>query len=321
MRRRFMTWYVAKREKRNGIPEPPILPNPRPHSLTPSPSTEALSQSRQDTPFFQILPHEIRRQILIEAFGGRTVHMDLTYNHPPMPGNEDVHAMNQEWRLGLDKTRPKSWYWRGCTCHRGPPPGSIFFRKGSYSTTAVADDDCCMGLANCSCRQSYVEGIEILYSTNTIHISSATLLANLPAYIVPQRLSTITALEIAWFIDSDYHSGKNVAREKDLHTILLILDNHFPSLKTLNLALKLGLPKNAPAQLEHLFGILDGFFIRHLSDRMREPFAVSISYVAYKGFEDEIVRAQGHKGNVFHWQIWRFFGGDVTMAIGFTLGK
>jgi hypothetical protein len=144
-----MTWYVARREKHNGVPEPPTLPRLRPHILTPSPSTEALPQSRQVAPFFQMLPPEIRRQILMMAFGDRTVHMDLTYDHPPMPGKRETHAMNQEWHLGLDKTRPKSWQWKGSTCHRYPPPGSIYFRKGSYSTQAVANDNCCVGLAVC----------------------------------------------------------------------------------------------------------------------------------------------------------------------------
>ena len=149
MRRRFMTWYVAKREKHNGIPEPPTLPNPRPHILTPSPSTEALSQSCHAASFFQILPIEIRRQILIEAFGDRTIHMDLIYGHPPMPGNKEAHAMIQEWRLGLDKSRPKSWFWRGCTCHRKPPPWHPAIATESYSTRAVDKDRCCVGLAHC----------------------------------------------------------------------------------------------------------------------------------------------------------------------------
>ncbi|KAH7187451.1 hypothetical protein BKA60DRAFT_587781, partial [Fusarium oxysporum] len=258
-----------------------------------------------------ILPIEIRRQILIEAFGDRTIHMDLTYGHPPMPGNKEAHAMIQEWRLGLDKSRPKSWSWRGCTCHRKPPPWHPAIVTESLSTRAVDKDRCCVGLAHCcdmwtkngkelygcwigalgwlqTCRQAYTEGIDVLYNVCV---------------------------------------GKNLPREKDLNAILLILDNHFPSLKKLNLALKLGLSKDAETQFKYLFVILDEFFIRHVSDRMREPFAVSVSYAAYEMF--------------FHWQIWRFFGGeyvlpqkpwtgdyfnsspgqDVTMGIGFILAR
>ncbi|KAG4273148.1 hypothetical protein FPRO04_09985 [Fusarium proliferatum] len=336
MKRRLMTWYVAKRERQNGVPEPPTLPSPRPHILTPSPSIEALSQSQQTALFFQMLPYEIRRQVLIEAFGDRTVHMDITYNHPPMPGNKQTHAMIQEWWSGLDKSRPKSWSWRGCTCHRKPPPWHPVIATESYSSRAVDKDRCCVGIAHCcdmwekngeelygcwigalgwlqTCRQAYTEGINVLYSTNTIHISSAILLINLPAYILPQRLSAITSLEIIWSVETDACKGKDIPHEKDLKAILLILDNHFPSLKRLNLALKLGLSKGGETEFGHIFAILDDFFNRHTSDRMQEPFAVSISYAAYVELRREIIRSQGHEGDTFHWQIWRSFDGEYVL--------
>ncbi|KAF5549995.1 hypothetical protein FMEXI_4001 [Fusarium mexicanum] len=336
MKRRFMTWYVAKREKHNGVPEPPTLPTPRPHILTPSPSSETLPQSQQTAPFFQMLPYEIRRQVLIEAFGDRTIHMDLTYNHPPMQGNKRTHAMIQEWRLGLDKSRPKSWYWRGCTCHHKPPPWHPAIATESYSARAVDKDRCCIGLGQCcdmwsknskdlygcwigamgwlqTCRQAYTEGIDVLYTTNTIHISSATLLVDLTAYILPQRLSSIRALEIIWFVETDVCIGKNLPRERDLNAILRILDRYFPDLKRLNLALKLGLSKNVETHVHWLFDTLDSFFIRRVSDCMREPFAVSIPFAVYAELRREIARAQGHEGRTFHWQIWRFFGGEYVL--------
>ncbi|KAF5252511.1 hypothetical protein FANTH_2405 [Fusarium anthophilum] len=336
MKRRFMTWYVAKREKHNGIPEPPTLPTPRPHILTPSPSSDALPQSQQTAPFFQMLPYEIRRQVLIEAFGDRTIHMDLTYNHPPMQGNKRAHAMIQEWRLGLDKSRPKSWYWRGCTCHHKPPPWHPAIATESYSARAVDKDRCCIGLGQCcdmwsknskdlygcwigamgwlqTCRQAYTEGIDVLYTTNTIHISSATLLVDLTTYILPQRVSSIRSLEIIWFVETDVCIGKNLPRERDLNAILRILDRHFPDLKRLNLALQLGLSKKVETHVHWLFDTLDSFFIRRVFDCMREPFAVSIPFAVYIELRREIARVQGHEGNVFHWQIWRFFGGEYVL--------
>lgn len=160
---------------------------------------------------------------------------------------------------------------------------------------------------------SYTEGISVLYSTNTIHISSAILLTDLPAYILPQRLSAIASLEIIWSVETDVCKGKDIPREKDLKAILLILDNHFPSLKRLNLALKLGLSKGGETEFGHIFAILDDFFNRHTSDRMQEPFAVSISHAAYVELRREITRAQGHKGDTFHWQIWRSFDGEYVL--------
>ncbi len=43
---------------------------------------------------------------------------------------------------------------------------------------------------------SYTEGIEILYSSNTIHIRSIILLRHLPVLLPPQRLASITSLEL-----------------------------------------------------------------------------------------------------------------------------
>ncbi|KAF5566510.1 hypothetical protein FPHYL_3735 [Fusarium phyllophilum] len=282
------------------------------------------------------LPCEIRRQVLIEAFGDRTIHMDLTYNHPPMPGNKQAHAMIQEWRLGLDKSRPKGWYWRGCTCHRKPPPWHPAIATESLSARAVDKDRCCVGLAQCcemwcknckelygcwigamgwlqTCKQAYTEGIDVLYRTNTIHISSPTFLVDLMAYILPQRSSSIKSLEIIWFVETDVCIGKNLPRDKDLNAILLVLDNHFPNLKRLNLALKLGLSKNVETHYQYLFDILDTFFMRRVSDCMRKPFAVSIPYTVYVEMRREIVCAQRHEGRTFHWQIWRTLGGEYVL--------
>lgn len=44
----------------------------------------------------------------------------------------------------------------------------------------------------------YLEGTEILYSTNTIHTSSKEMVMNLPRLLLPQRLLAINTLEIVW---------------------------------------------------------------------------------------------------------------------------
>ena len=45
---------------------------------------------------------------------------------------------------------------------------------------------------------SYVEGLDVLYHTNTIHIDSLFLTYHLSELILPQRLTSITALEFVW---------------------------------------------------------------------------------------------------------------------------
>jgi hypothetical protein len=47
-----------------------------------------------------------------------------------------------------------------------------------------------------SCRQAYSEGIDVLYSSNTISIKSESLLRHLPQLIEPNRLGSITSLEV-----------------------------------------------------------------------------------------------------------------------------
>lgn len=43
-----------------------------------------------------------------------------------------------------------------------------------------------------------MEALDILYSTNTIHISSVVLMRHLPELLLPQRLVSIMSLELVW---------------------------------------------------------------------------------------------------------------------------
>lgn len=50
---------------------------------------------------------------------------------------------------------------------------------------------------------SYTEGIDILYRTNTFHISSLPLLLNLARLMPPHRLATVTRVELLWDVFDD----------------------------------------------------------------------------------------------------------------------
>src|SRR5690242_12446858 len=135
----------------------PFLPTPR-CSITPPLFDTAC-------PFFE-LPFDIRELILLAAFGGCTLHMDI---------------LRQE----------NSWQWRGAVCRRNE--SRIFSR---YGWTGPWNDLCLgwdfkrsgeilqenrpgiMGFL-LSCRQAYAEGIDILYSANCIHIFREPLLLHL----------------------------------------------------------------------------------------------------------------------------------------------
>ncbi|KAM0258608.1 hypothetical protein ACHAQJ_003779 [Trichoderma viride] len=226
------------------IPPHPKLPSQRRAQLTPTPSHENLIPSTNvataGSSFFTKLPLEIRRKILIEAFGGQTVHMDLIYDHPLLPPEDqpdDSHEEPQKRRsrahgnlnvnlnsvrcdiqnLRLDDSRPKEWTWRSSVCHRNPPaswrpgqgvqPAEDYCRFGQtqWQRTCLVwpgefPTKCLVGAMGWlrSCRQAYVEGIDILYSTNTFHTASKEMILNLNSILLPQRLSSITSVELLW---------------------------------------------------------------------------------------------------------------------------
>lgn len=123
----------------------PALPIVRPRLLTPSASMEDLSFSATNVTaqcaFFGRLPFEIRRRILVEAFGGHIVHMDLSFDHPELPIDEAYFDGSSENfpihgnrhlddrknchmevpQLRVDKSLPKEWIWRSSECHRRYP--------------------------------------------------------------------------------------------------------------------------------------------------------------------------------------------------------
>ena len=156
----------------------PLLPTPR-RPITPESFATATCQ------LFQ-LPWDVRSIILSIAFGGRTLHMDLV-------------------------RQAETWQWRGLVCYQRRP-GSQPSRLGPWSSPRIWDDPCfnyqdssppppgytfgVMGFL-LSCRQAYTEGIEFLYSANCISIGSEPLLLNLPRMIAPNRLSSVTALDIS----------------------------------------------------------------------------------------------------------------------------
>lgn len=142
----------------------PVLLAPRPRLLTPSPSHESLVESATaataNSAFFQSLPADLRRQILIEAFGRHTVHMDLSFAHPMVPLTEleartlagDIRhcGLNCESNmlhhspLKLDASKPKAWLWFSCVCHRDPE----YQVRGNYPISEPWTDACRTGAAS-----------------------------------------------------------------------------------------------------------------------------------------------------------------------------
>ncbi|KAK7216809.1 hypothetical protein V2G26_004812 [Clonostachys chloroleuca] len=209
--------------------------------IHPQPDRAIRSPSRGPCLFFTRLPPEIRRQILVHAFGSRTVHLDLSFRHPFRVISHDkcrllgqspeahLHAGIHS-RFGLftpnivlyDESEKKKWRWFSCVCHRARPddPMLSYGRRGCVNregSTDVHEDKCLSAEGSCTywpgeipekcfvgaagwlltCKQAYDEGIEVLYQTNTIQISSQVLLQGAHDIISPFKLSMIRSLELS----------------------------------------------------------------------------------------------------------------------------
>ncbi|KFZ16517.1 hypothetical protein V502_05059 [Pseudogymnoascus sp. VKM F-4520 (FW-2644)] len=182
------------------------------------------------------IPFEIRRQILILAFGEQTVHMDLKFRYPLKLADKKLdyrclHARIEYYSIGTPTYQSlvatagerQEWRWFSCVCHRFPPNATqlpLGRRRLSpwASLTDPHTDRCLDGSGTCeewpgewpvkcqigimgwllSCKQAYLEGVDILYKTNTIHIASPILMQSIQDVISWQRLQDITSLELVW---------------------------------------------------------------------------------------------------------------------------
>ncbi|KAH6655997.1 hypothetical protein BKA67DRAFT_657891 [Truncatella angustata] len=256
----------------------PFLPLSRPRGLTPVPSSQDIanrSQSFYNYGLFRHLPYELRRQILINAFGGQTLHLDLTYARPLVRKLTSMDLSNgierAHYGLGselvVNMSRSEGWQWFSCVCHRrlGYSESEIDERHTAnkfYQTIEPCDDQCLKGLmcdnGQCgsacfvgtmgwilACRQAYVDGIEILYSTNTFHISSMDIVSNIPRLLPHSRLSSITSLELLWQLNSFQFSKGAIEdfieplwkdptkQDSMLHTLCAMIPDTFPHVRRL----------------------------------------------------------------------------------------
>ncbi|KFY81649.1 hypothetical protein V500_11226 [Pseudogymnoascus sp. VKM F-4518 (FW-2643)] len=223
------------------------------------------------------LPYEIRRSILIEAFGGRTLHMDLEFSHPLVrksgPQTKIRHC-DLNVNLTQDTNIRKGWQWFSSVCHRpvewpegirlgGRPP-----MKECEQTpkTRPHEDICWRGTLNpgeCGplrgedrsskcfigimgwllvCRQAYADGIDILFTTNTFYLKSPDLLQYLSRIILPQRLRAITSLEICWLNKFDKSRIKVLwdnptTEDSELHDLCRMVPQAFPHVLRLDITL------------------------------------------------------------------------------------
>jgi len=144
----------------------PTLQRTRSRPFTP---TAPEASHLENYGYFSRLPYETRRQILIEAFGGRRVHTDLSFRHPlkrqtassssdtAINGNGTRRHCGLGMELVPDESQPEQWQWFGCVCHRRAGYSEVekerrYAAMEVVQTIEPCDDTCLEGSeAMCSC--------------------------------------------------------------------------------------------------------------------------------------------------------------------------
>lgn len=290
VRERLRRLSLKSNREPNLSPPPPLpaLPDERPRPLTATTPdvTVAVNSS-----FYQILPYEIRRRIIVEAFGERTLHLDLRLEHPLKKDDKLVNSLRKRHAnmqlfnpLLRDTTQRRRWTWWSCICHRSRRSGGSFdFTHPTIMSPGdePARDHCrdCLGLPmsmceyrtgdppdKCfvgamgwllTCRQAYIDGVDVLYSTNIFHFAYAELVISLPRLLRPQRLAAIKKVEILWgspVKSGRYRNGLYSENTSDVEISefarrlpsLAYLPQVLPQLRYLHLSFKHCLPRTDP---------------------------------------------------------------------------
>ncbi|KAK7425754.1 hypothetical protein QQZ08_007729 [Neonectria magnoliae] len=299
-------WFRRKYGQIRPRPRVPTLPKNR-RPITPE-ASDAQNEAGKLIPrnglFFAKLPAEIRYKILVEAFGDQVVHMDLIYEYPrplpettePSPGRDGYFHRGRsmqpkfiDWEH-VDRYRLKQWGWRNSVCRRAPLAASSRRRvqaarhrcridAGVYRPGKVPSQYF-IGIMGwlLSCRQAYIEGIDVLYSRNTIHMASKEMIMNLPRLLVPQRLEAITSVEILWDFEPFPESGRKsdyqpLADCKSFQAFLNLVPTLFPKMVSLYISLQGCLHYKSseyPSSDEELFGILEPTIMLPVDNMVRK---------------------------------------------------
>lgn len=143
---------------------PPYLSSPRPRVLTPSSSTEVLTQLPSCALFTKV-PALVRREMFIIAFGNHTLHVDLTFDYPHFPPPEQhmwdtPAARGQRRHAGIYAPErdyagpsPKAWHWRACVCHDCRVWRPVYQYHGRYARIGLSRDRCLDGRCH-ACRDA-----------------------------------------------------------------------------------------------------------------------------------------------------------------------
>lgn len=115
-------WEQEQEEEEATVPPIPSLPAHRAHNLEETlDHDQHVSHGTINSALFQRLPSDIRRLILLDAFGDRILDMDLRYDYPFDTGRSASYfwgSSSSSTVPRLNRNGPRKWRWYGCVCHR-----------------------------------------------------------------------------------------------------------------------------------------------------------------------------------------------------------
>lgn len=118
---------------------------------------------------------------------------------------------------------------------------------------------------------SYAEGIDVLYSTNTIHMASTVMILHLPQLLLTQRLDSITSVEMLWHIGPFQDAGPYDPPDFGLagfHNLLDVLPSTFPRLTNLYISLQRDM-KSAGVSLNKFRDVNESVIMTPVDDMVR----------------------------------------------------
>ena len=152
--------------------------------------------------------------------------------------------------------------------------------------------------------RSYADGIDLLYSTNTFHMSSLDLQVNLPRLVPPRHLDMITSLELLWTLNTTETKDKSWSEDhiapfsdnRDelrgqsgalLHILCSMIPQTFPHLRNLYLSFQCWLSLASPAGWpgDDFISEVEAIFLGPVEDMLR-AWARSRSGQEKHGYKD-----------------------------------